>query len=105
MFWLIPLLLALLLSCFSLTKSRAKPTLPSRGPLGHIPIFFGTQTGKSASLSRSLSSYVKAHDFSSELIDLSEFSHSSFTKQVFCVIVISTQGEGQPPASARAFYK
>ena len=67
-----------------------------------ITILYGTETGNAEMLSEAPQSHLEAnHDV--ELSNLSDFEPGSFDKGRFYIVVCSTYGDGELPASAQPF--
>ena len=67
-----------------------------------ITILYGTETGNAEMLSEDIQSHLEgSHDV--ELSNLSDFDPSSFDAGRFYIVVCSTYGDGELPASAQPF--
>ena len=73
--------------------------------LGHLHIYVGTETGHSQILAETLATEAKKYQFSPHIIGLEEFSILEFKKHDYCVIICSTQLDGNPPENAANFLK
>jgi sulfite reductase (NADPH) flavoprotein alpha-component len=69
-----------------------------------ITLAFGTETGNSKKLATQLAAVGKKHGVIVKLTDLSQYRVSDLPKEEFFFVVISTQGEGEPPIPAKKFY-
>ncbi|MEF9478233.1 flavodoxin domain-containing protein [Chryseobacterium sp. 1B4] len=69
-----------------------------------ITLAYGTETGNSKKLATALAGIVKKKGLQVKLADLSQYKPKDLVKEEFFFIVISTQGEGEPPALAKKFY-
>lgn len=69
-----------------------------------ITLAYGTETGNSKKLATNLAGIVKKKGIQVKLADLSQYKPKDLTKEEFFFVVISTQGEGEPPALAKKFY-
>jgi len=70
-----------------------------------ITLLFGTETGNSKSVATQLATNAKKHGIVTKLAGLDQYRISDLTKEEYLFIVISTQGEGEPPESAKKFYE
>lgn len=70
-----------------------------------ISLAFGTETGNSKKLATQLTAVAKKKGLTVKLTDLSQYRLTDLTKEEFLFIIISTQGEGEPPVSAKKFYE
>ncbi|WP_185225945.1 diflavin oxidoreductase [Chryseobacterium indologenes] len=69
-----------------------------------ITLAYGTETGNSKKLATSLATIIKKKGIQVKLSDLSQYKPKDLAKEEFFFVVISTQGEGEPPALAKKFY-
>jgi len=69
-----------------------------------ISLVFGTETGNSKKLAAQLATIGKKKGINVKLVDLSQYRLSDLLNEEYFFIVISTQGEGEPPAPAKKFY-
>jgi sulfite reductase (NADPH) flavoprotein alpha-component len=69
-----------------------------------ISLVFGTETGNSKRLATHLATVAKRKGVNAKLIDLSQYRLTDLSKEEYFFIVISTQGEGEPPIPAKKFY-
>lgn len=69
-----------------------------------ITLAYGTETGNSKKLAVELAGIIKKKGVQVKLADLSQYKPKELAKEDFFFIIISTQGEGEPPALAKKFY-
>lgn len=69
-----------------------------------ITLAYGTETGNSKKLATSLAGIIKKKGVQVKLTDLSQYKPKDLAKEEFFFVVISTQGEGDPPILAKKFY-
>ncbi|AZA83684.1 sulfite reductase [Chryseobacterium lactis] len=69
-----------------------------------ITLAYGTETGNSKKLATSLAGIIKKKGIQVKLADLSQYKPKDLGKEEFFFVIISTQGEGEPPALAKKFY-
>lgn len=69
-----------------------------------ISLAFGTETGNSKRLATSLAAAAKKKGIHLKLADLSQYRIADLSKEEYFFVVISTQGEGEPPVPAKKFY-
>jgi len=70
-----------------------------------ITLAYGTETGNSKKLATELAASIKKRGIQVKLADLSQYKPKDLLKEEFFFVVISTQGEGEPPILAKKFYK
>ncbi len=71
---------------------------------GKITIAFGTETGNSKKLATEFATKARKRGLTVKLSSLDQYRLTDLNKEENFITVISTQGEGEPPASAKKFY-
>lgn len=79
-------------------------TLPEQNTVKKITLAYGTETGNSKKLATALAGIIKKKGIQVKLTDLSQYKPKDLSKEEFFFVVISTQGEGDPPVLAKKFY-
>lgn len=69
-----------------------------------ITLAYGTETGNSKKLAVELAGIIKKKGVQVKLADLSQYKPKDLLKEDLFFIIISTQGEGEPPILAKKFY-
>lgn len=67
----------------------------------NISILFGTETGNAEMLAEDIAAHLSNHD--AEVINLSDHEPDAFDPATLYVVVCSTYGDGELPASAQPF--
>ena len=70
-----------------------------------ITVLFGTQTGNSRKIASQLFQQLERMGHSVRLADMADFKNKDLKSEKFLLVIISTQGEGQPPLAAEEFYE
>jgi sulfite reductase (NADPH) flavoprotein alpha-component len=70
-----------------------------------ITIAYGTETGNAKSLAGKLSAQAQKQGAITKTIALDQYRPAALAREQLLIIVISTQGDGEPPAAARKFYE
>lgn len=70
-----------------------------------VTILYGTETGNSKALANQFLQKLKSAAQPAKLISLDQYRSEDLSKEENVFIIISTHGEGEPPASARKFYE
>ena len=70
-----------------------------------VTILFGSQTGNSQALAGKLSKNLQAENFNVTLTSMGDFKTNSLKKIDNLLLIVSTQGEGDPPDTAIPFYE
>ncbi|WP_261512310.1 diflavin oxidoreductase [Chryseobacterium paludis] len=69
-----------------------------------ITLAYGTETGNSKKLATGIAGIIKKKGVQVKLTDLSQYKPKDLNKEEFFFVIISTQGEGDPPVLAKKFY-
>jgi sulfite reductase (NADPH) flavoprotein alpha-component len=69
-----------------------------------LSIFFGTETGNSETVAQEISDELNELGIENELTDLSESSVADLSSVQKSLFVVSTWGEGEPPAMMEDFF-
>jgi sulfite reductase (NADPH) flavoprotein alpha-component len=77
---------------------------PVATPKGKFTIAYGTETGNSKRLALDFAGKAKKAGINAKLVSLDQYRLNDLPKEEFFLAVISTQGEGEPPAAAKKFY-
>ena len=88
-----------------ITQSSAQEAeAPARPAVGKITIAYGTETGNSKKLATDFAAKAKKKGINAKLVGLEQYRLTDLAKEEYFFTVISTQGDGEPPASAKKFY-
>lgn len=69
-----------------------------------ITILFGTETGNAKALAGKLGALASREGVIAKTISLDQYRTSGLAKEHLLLIIISTQGDGEPPPAAKKFY-
>ncbi|PWU04844.1 MAG: sulfite reductase [Bacteroidetes bacterium] len=69
-----------------------------------ISVLFGTETGNSKKLATEFAAKAKKAGVNVKLSGLDQYRLNDLPKEEYLFIVMSTQGDGEPPATAKKFY-
>ncbi len=69
-----------------------------------ISILYGTETGNSKKLALQFTAAAKQHSLMAKCTAVEQYRNEDLTKEENLFIIISTQGEGEPPETAKKFY-
>ena len=72
--------------------------------VGKVTIVYGTETGNSKKVATDFALKAKKNSINAKVVSLDQYRLTDLPKEEYLVAVISTQGEGEPPASAKKFY-
>lgn len=83
---------------------KAGSTLVAMATAIKLTIAYGTETGNSKKLATDFAAKAKKRQIQTKLISLDQYRLTDLPKEELFVTVISTQGDGEPPATAQMFY-
>jgi sulfite reductase (NADPH) flavoprotein alpha-component len=69
-----------------------------------ITILYGTESGNSKKIATEFANQAKKSGVQAKLVSLDQYRLTDLQKEEHVLVVISTQGDGEPPASAKKFY-
>lgn len=81
------------------TVVPVQPSLPTK-----LTLVYGTETGNAKRTATELAAKAKQNNFQVKLASLDQYRLHDLTKEENLLVVISTQGDGEPPVAARKFY-
>ena len=70
-----------------------------------ITLAYGTETGNSKKLATDFAVKAKQKGVNVKLVSLDQYRLSDLSKEEYFFSIISTQGDGEPPAAAKKFYE
>ena len=70
-----------------------------------ISLVYGTETGNAKKLAAQLATVAKKKGVNAKLTGLDQYRLTDLAKEEYLFVVISTQGEGEPPLPAKKFYE
>lgn len=85
------------------TRPASTQTSPAT-TVKKISLVYGTETGNAQRLATQLAAIAKKSGVSVKLSGLDQYRLSDLTREEYFIVVISTQGEGEPPIGAKKFY-
>jgi sulfite reductase (NADPH) flavoprotein alpha-component len=88
-------------------NEKAEVENPSRNNSAEnkkITIAYGTESGNSKKIANLFASRAKQEGIHAKIVSLDQYRLADLPKEEYFLTVISTQGEGEPPASAKKFY-
>lgn len=77
---------------------QAKPSV------NKITIAFGTETGNSKKLASSFAAKAKKAGINAKIADLNQYRLNDLQKEEYFIAIMSTHGDGEPPAAAKKFF-
>jgi sulfite reductase (NADPH) flavoprotein alpha-component len=83
--------------------SEARPTAASATRL--LTVLFGSETGNSKGLAKSLVEAAKAKGIEARLADMADYKARGLKDEQDLLVITSTHGEGDPPQTALGFFE
>ena len=87
------------------SRSLDNGSAPSKTLVNKITIAYGTETGNSKKLAGEFAAKAKKAGVNVKLVSLEHYKLNDLNKEEYFFAVISTQGDGEPPAAAKKFYE
>src|SRR5436305_361264 len=81
-----------------------EPEAAAKPAVNKITIAYGTETGNSKKLATDFAAKAKKKGINAKIVGLEQYRLTDLSKEEYFFTVISTQGDGEPPASAKKFY-
>ena len=81
-----------------------EPEVAAKPAVSKITIAYGTETGNSKKLATDFAAKAKKKGINAKVVGLEQYRLTDLAKEEYFFTVISTQGDGEPPASAKKFY-
>jgi sulfite reductase (NADPH) flavoprotein alpha-component len=87
------------------SKQSGDEAVPATKPaVNKITIAYGTETGNSKKLAADFVVKAKKIGIHAKLVSLDQYRPTDLSKEEYFLTIISTQGDGEPPAAAKKFY-
>src|SRR5688572_14207905 len=80
------------------------PTSAPKPAVNKITITYGTESGNSKKLASDFAAKAKKLGINSKVVSLDQYRLTDLPKEEYFLTIVSTQGEGDPPAAAKKFY-
>jgi sulfite reductase (NADPH) flavoprotein alpha-component len=69
-----------------------------------ITILYASQSGNSKKAANLTAEKIKTKGWKTSVVDMADYQHRQLKTERFLLLVVSTYGEGEPPAAAETFY-
>jgi sulfite reductase (NADPH) flavoprotein alpha-component len=86
------------------TATAQEPEAAAKPAVNKITIAYGTETGNSKKLATDFAARARKKGINAKIVGLEQYRLTDLSKEEYFFTVISTQGDGEPPASAKKFY-
>lgn len=78
--------------------------IPAKPAVNKITIAYGTESGNSKKLATDFGAKAKRSGINAKVVSLEQYRLTDLPKEEMFLTIMSTQGEGDPPAAAKKFY-
>lgn len=86
-------------------QGAARQQAPAvKSGVNKITIVYGTETGNSKKLATSFASQAKKNGINAKVISMDQYRINDLSKEDYLFSIVSTHGDGEPPAAAKKFY-
>jgi sulfite reductase (NADPH) flavoprotein alpha-component len=85
-------------------RGQQPEAAPAKSSVNRITIAFGTETGNSKKLASSFAAKAKKAGINAKIVDLNQYRLNDLQKEEYFITVVSTHGDGEPPAAAKKFF-
>lgn len=92
------------LSGLMASKGQAAEEAPAPRAVPKITIAYGTETGTSKKLATGFAATAKKQGIGVKLVNLDQYRLNDLPKEEYFLTIVSTHGDGEPPAGAKKFY-
>jgi sulfite reductase (NADPH) flavoprotein alpha-component len=87
------------------TGQEAQTAAVASKPLTNkLTITYGTETGNSKKLASEFAAKAKKNGINAKVVSLDQYRLNDIAKENYFLAIVSTHGEGEPPAAAKKFY-
>src|SRR4028118_996204 len=88
-----------------IAHGTARPeTAPAKNGVSKITIVYGTETGNSKKLATSFAGKAKKNGINAKVVSMDQYRINDLSKEDYLFSIVSTHGDGEPPAAAKKFY-
>jgi sulfite reductase (NADPH) flavoprotein alpha-component len=85
-------------------RSPAGESKVAKSGVNKITIAYGTETGNSKKLATEFAAKAKKQGIHAKVQSLDQYRLNDLSKEEYFLTIISTHGDGEPPAAAKKFY-
>ena len=86
------------------STQKVKEEIPKKSGVNKITITYGTETGNSKKLATTFAAKAKKQGIHPKVQSLEQYKVNDLAKEEYFLAIISTHGDGEPPAAAKKFY-
>src|SRR5919107_592842 len=92
------------LSGLNASHAPQREAAPAKPTVNKITIAYGTETGNSKKLATDFGLKAKKSGINAKVVNLEQYRINDLAKEEYFLTIVSTQGEGDPPAGAKKFF-
>jgi sulfite reductase (NADPH) flavoprotein alpha-component len=85
-------------------SGKTETAAPEIQSVNKITIAYGTETGNSKKLASEFAARAKKCGINAKVVSLDQYRLNDLAKEEYFLTIMSTHGEGEPPAAAKKFY-
>jgi sulfite reductase (NADPH) flavoprotein alpha-component len=87
-----------------IVAKEGRPSSPDASSVNKITIAYGTETGNAKKLATAFASKAKQNKIQAKIVAMEQYKLPDLLKEELLIAIVSTHGEGEPPAAAKKFY-
>jgi len=88
----------------TIPQTQAETVATAKPSVNKLTITYGTESGNSKKLASEFAAKAKKIGINTKVVSLDQYRLNDLPKEEYLLSIISTQGEGEPPAAAKKFY-
>lgn len=85
-------------------EERGQESVAPTATTKKVTIVYGTETGNTKKLATDFAARAKKSGIAAKVVSLDQYRVSDLAKEEYFLTLVSTHGDGEPPAAARKFY-
>jgi sulfite reductase (NADPH) flavoprotein alpha-component len=86
------------------TEATPQAAVTANPAVNKITIVYGTETGNSKKLATDFAAKAKQNKIQAKVVGMDQYRLTDLSKEEYLLAVVSTHGDGEPPAAAKKFY-
>jgi sulfite reductase (NADPH) flavoprotein alpha-component len=87
------------------SKNALSPTIVEKKQVSKVTILYASQTGNAKGVAKELAQSASAAGCEVNLLNIADYKAKNLKNEHYVIIIASTNGEGEPPDDALAFYE
>jgi len=78
--------------------------IPTEQVVSKITVLYGTETGNAKKLAGEFAAKARKQQLTAKLVAMDQYRLTDLAKETHLLVIVSTHGEGEPPAAAKKWY-